>query len=158
MAILEILKYMKKIVEKVVLVLLCVQVICLTACAKGDKIVTFAELPTVAQTFVETHFGKQNISIVMKDSEIFDTSYDVIMKDGSKVEFDKKGEWTSVKCINNAVPKVIVPQSISEYVSQNYPDVLITGIEKDKKEFEIHLSNRLELTFNKQGALIDIDD
>ncbi len=149
---------MKKFVEKVILVLLCVQTISLTACAERDKIVTFAELPAVAQTFVETHFGKQNVSVVMKDTEIFDTSYDVIMKDGSKVEFNKKGEWTSVKCLNKAVPNVIVPQSISEFVSQNYPGVLITGIEKDKREYEIRLSNRLELTFNKQGALIEVDD
>lgn len=149
---------MKRFVEKTILVLLCAQVICLTACAKKDKIVTFAELPAIAQTFIETHFAKQNISVVMKENEIFETNYDVIMKDGSKVEFDKKGEWTSVKCVNDAVPTITVPQTINDYVLRYYPDVRITSIEKDKKEIEIQLSNRLELTFNKQGVLIEVDD
>jgi hypothetical protein len=33
----------------------------------------------------------------------------------------------------------------------------ITKIERDDREFDVKLSNRVELTFNKQMQLIDID-
>ncbi len=149
---------MMTIAKKIVLALFCVQAISLTACADKEKIITIAELPAAAQTFVQKHFGKSNVSVVKKEMEILETSYDVVMKDGSKIEFDKKGVWTEVKCRNKAVPAAIVPKNISECVKKNYPNVSILSIEKDRTKTEVTLSNKLELTFNKQGALIDIDD
>ena len=143
--------------KRIALALFCAQSICLSACAGKDKIITMEELPVDAQTFVQTYFGKSNVSVVKKDTEILDTSYDVIMKDGSKMEFDRKGAWTGIKSRTKAIPNDIVPEKIGQYVKQNYPKDQIMSIEKDKNEYELQLSNHLELTFNKKGRLIDID-
>lgn len=56
------------------------------------------------------------------------------------------------------MPADIVPQQIKDYVKQNYPDARITKIDRDRRDYEVSLSNRLELTFNKEFRLIEIDD
>ena len=77
---------------------------------------------------------------------------------GDKVEFDKAGEWTEVRCRQTGVPAQIVPAQIAEYVKTNYPDAVILQIERDSREWEVKLSNRWEITFDKQMRVIDIDD
>ena len=84
-------------------------------------------------------------------------SYDVIFTDGSKVEFDRKGDWTEVDCLAIPLPPGIVPKAITEAVKSQYPDAKVTKIERDHREYEVKLTNRVELTFNKKMQLIDID-
>ena len=89
---------------------------------------------------------------------MFYKSYDVVFTNGEKVEFDKAGEWTEVKCQQNEVPAQIIPETIRTYVKTNYPDTKIVQIEKDKKEYEVKLSNRWEIKFDSKMRVIDIDD
>ncbi len=77
---------------------------------------------------------------------------------GEKLEFDKAGEWTEVQCRQSEVPAQIIPEAIRNYVKTNYPDAKILQIERDKKEYEIKLSNRWEIKFDSKMRVIDIDD
>ena len=88
----------------------------------------------------------------------FYKSFDVIFTSGDKLEFDKSGDWTEVKCIKNGVPSQIVPKEIIDYVNTNYPNEKILQIERNSREYEIKLSNRWEIKFDKQFRVIDIDD
>ena len=45
-----------------------------------------------------------------------------------------------------------------KYVKDNYPDVKVLLIERDRNDYELKLSNRLELTFDTKYNIIDIDD
>jgi predicted nucleotide-binding protein (sugar kinase/HSP70/actin superfamily) len=98
------------------------------------------------------------VSFAKKESDIIGNEYDVVLTDGSKMEFTSKGEWKSVECKGGAVPADIVPKQIKQYVAKNYPDAKILKIDRDYREYEVYLSNRLELTFNKDFKLVDIDD
>ncbi len=52
-----------------------------------------------------------------------------------------------------------LPQPILDYVSSNYPDVTIREAElEDNNNFEIYLSNGLELIFDANGNFLGIDD
>ena len=84
-------------------------------------------------------------------------SYEVIFTNGDKVEFDNKGNWEEVNCKYSAVPAAIIPATIQKYVTTNYPDAKILKIERDKKDYEVKLSNRTELKFDLKFNLIDID-
>ena len=68
------------------------------------------------------------------------------------------GEWKEVECKYSTVPTAIIPVQIASYVSQNYPDTQIVQIDRDKRDYEVKLTNRLELTFDLNFNLIDIDD
>lgn len=126
--------------------------------ADNDKPVTVNQLPAKAQTFLTTYFKDAKVALATQDTELFSKSYDVVFNNGDKVEFDKSGEWTEVRCRLTGVPAELVPAPITTYVKNLYPDTQILQIERDTRGYEIKLSNRLEITFNKQMQPVDIDD
>ena len=126
--------------------------------ADNDKPVQVTQLPAKAQTFLNTYFKDAKVALATQETELFNKSYDVVFNTGDKVELDKAGEWTEVRCRQTGVPAQIVPAQIAEYVKTNYPDALILQIERDSREWKIKLSNRWEITFDKQMRVIDIDD
>lgn len=128
------------------------------ACSGGDKVITVEALPAAAQTLIGKYFGGKQVSLVKKDKEGLKTYYDVVMADGVKLEFDSKGEWRDIEDKQNGVPAELVPAEISAYVAQNYSGQRILKIDRTRTGFEIDLANGLELTFNKQFKLTDIDD
>ena len=129
----------------------------LMACADNDKIIKFEQMPATAQQFVNKHFAGKKVALVKMDNEIVSRDYELYFDNGSKIEFDRKGNWTDIECVNGAVPGAVVPAAISKYVNQNYPGVSIIKIDRDRRGYEIKLSNRMEIEFNKRMQVVDID-
>ena len=143
--------------KKIFLAIACVFTLTANACADSYRPINREQLPEKAQTFLSTYFPEAKISLVRKEIDVMELNYDVLFTDGSKVEFDNKGNWTEVDCLNRSLPTGIVPEAITKVVSTHYPDVKVTKIERDHSEIDVQLSNRVELTFNKNLQLIDID-
>lgn len=101
---------------------------------------------------------ERSVALSKMETGVFDKSYDIIFTNGDKVEFDRNGNWTEIKCKTAAVPATLVPPAIIKYVKDNYPSAKILEIEKDRKEYDVKLSNRMEITFNKDFLVVDIDD
>ena len=118
-----------------------------TACADNDKPIAVTQLPQKAQLFIKTHFPKEKVALAKLERDFLETRYEVVFTNGSKVEF-----------LYSTVPTAIIPAQIASYVSQNYPDTQIVQIDRDKRDYEVKLTNRLELTFDLNFNLIDIDD
>lgn len=144
---------MKKLLAIVMAMLVCVAVVK----ADNEVPVTVNELPATAQTFINTHFKDKKVALAKKETGFFELSYDVIFTDGNKLEFDRNGNWKEVNCKYSSVPAAVVPQQISDYVKANYAGINILSIEKDDREYEVRLANRVELTFTLQFQLLDID-
>ena len=68
------------------------------------------------------------------------------------------GNWEEVNCKYTSVPTAIIPTTIQKSVTTYYPDTRVLKIERDKKEYEVQLSNRVELKFDVKFNLIDIDN
>jgi len=143
--------------KKMMLILACVITLVTNVKADNYQAITLTQLPANAQTFLSTYFSGSKISLVRKEIDILELSYDVIFADGSKVEFDRRGHWTEVDCLTQPLPAGIVPADISKHIKAQYPQAYPTKIERDHRETDVKLSNRVELTFNKKNQLIDID-
>lgn len=128
------------------------------AFADNDKPITVDQLPATAKQFITDYFPDVKVSYAKIDKEIFSKSYEIIFTNGNKVEFDAKGEWKEVDCKFTQVPEGIIPQQIKDYVSSNYQDAKIVKIDRDRRDYEVKLSNRLELKFDLKFNLIEIDD
>lgn len=116
------------------------------------------QLPAPARTFLKTHFPKTPVNHIKIDKEIFEsTSYDVILNNGSEIEFDSKGEWKEIDCGNKAVPKAVVLNDILKYVNTNFPKRAIVKIEKSSKKYEVELSDGTDLEFGRDGKFRKID-
>lgn len=134
-----------------------VMTIC-TAFADDDKPITIDQLPVAAKQFITNHFPGVKVSYAKKEVELFDKSYKVIFTNGNKVEFNNKGEWKEVDCKFTQVPEGIVPRQIQSHVAANYKETKIVEIDRDKRDYEIKLSNGLELKFDLRFNLIKIDN
>lgn len=144
--------------KKWTLLLLCCFSLNTLVWADDEKPIQVGQLPTKAQTFISTYFKGHKIALAKVESDLFSKSYDVIFTDGDKLEFDKRGDWVEISCKKEGVPMQAVPEAIRLYVQSNYENTKILKIERSSKEYEVELSNRLELTFDKEFHLIDIDD
>ena len=124
-----------------------------------DGLVPVQSLPSKAQGFIKQHFSLEGVVSVWQDIERGKVEdYTVLFADGTEVEFYANGDWKEVKARNGAVPTKIVPAKISKYVHKNYPNVLIKEIQKERRKYEVSLSNGLDLDFNLNGKFLKIDD
>ena len=148
---------MKKEIKRALLVIAVTIFGLAPAFADNDKPISKEQLPQVAQNILNREFKGKSIALAKMETDILDRSYDVIFTNGDKIEFDKKGNWTSVDCSRSGVPAGIVPSAISKYVNTNYKGAQIKEIERERKQYKIELSNGLEIKFNKNFKVIEID-
>ena len=129
----------------------------IVANAGNDKPINVNELPAKAQTLLSKHFKGQKVMLATIESGVVSRSYDVVLRNGTKLEFDKKGNLTEIDCKQSIVPSQLIPQPIKNYLKENYRGETVRKIEWNKKEYEVELTNGIDLTFNKHFQLIDID-
>ena len=127
------------------------------ALAADDTPVQVAHMPNMAQEFIGQHFGDVQVSYATMDDGLR-KSYDVVLVNGTKLEFDGNGNWTEVDCKHGVVPEAIVPAQIRKYVADNHPGQRIEQIERSARGWEVGLGNGLDLKFNKSFRLMDLDD
>ena len=128
------------------------------ASADNDRIVPYENLPAKAQEFVKKYFPSEKVSYVKEEADFMELSYEVVFAQGTKVEFTGQGEWKEVDCRYSTLNEELVPEQIRAYVKQNFPDPKFVKIEKGYRDYEVKLTNRLELTFDMNFNLVDIDD
>ena len=124
----------------------------------GDKVIGKGQLPAQAQSFLNEHFADAKISYVKHDTDFLDRAYEVMLADGTKIEFSQKGNWEEVDCRYSEVPAAVIPVPIAKFVAENHPDARILKIERDRRGYEVKLSNRVELSFNNGFELVDFGD
>ena len=84
-------------------------------------------------------------------------SYDVLLENGSDLEFDRRGQWTEIDAERTTVPQSIIPLRIADYLKRNYPDRPIVKIDRDRRGYGIELSDGTDLEFNVRGDFLRID-
>ena len=130
----------------------------LTACDLRDRMTEVSNLPAPAQELLRKEFAGKSISFVKAERDGFSLDYDVVFDDGTAVEFGPRGEWQEVNCRQGDVPAGMVPQEIMKFVGERYPSVGIRRLERHRRGMEVKLTNGLEIEFDKQFRVRDIDD
>ena len=145
--------------KKLLLIITCL--FCMTTTfgmADDDRPIRVEQLPAKAQQFIKTNFPQEKIAFTSLDRDIFGDTYDVLFASGTKLEFTDKGEWKEIECKYSTVDEKFIPEQIRNYVTNTYPGTKYVKIEKGKNGYEVELTNGLELTFDRNFVLIDIDD
>ncbi len=126
--------------------------------AIGDKVTQDQTLlPDTCRSFLQTYYRGMPVAHIEIDRFLgWDTGYEVILTDGTNIEFSSSGIWHDIEG-RKAVPTALIPGFIRAYVQSNYPAESIRSIEKERREYSIELSNGIELTFNHKGKLIEVD-
>lgn len=127
--------------------------------ADNDRIVKdINELPEQSRSFLSSYYKNIPVShIRIEKNLLFVESYDVILTDGTKIEFQRSGEWKEVKGTPQSIPAEIVPAYIQSYVRDHFAGSEIYCIDKDSDDIEVDLTNGIELRFDLKGNLLEID-
>lgn len=138
-----------------------VALVCLTVSSMvvfaEDKPISVDKLPAKATKFINQYFSDLKVAYATQDDDMFDKSYEVGFVGGNKVEFTKKGDWTDVDCKSSRVPVGIIPKAIQSYIKINHPDAYVVEIDRDTRDYEVKLNDRVELKFDLNGNIIGFD-
>lgn len=143
---------MKKIFAVAAIVLASLQIV-----KADDRPVTFSQLPVPAQTFINTNYPDEKISYATKDDDFILPDYNVMLANGVKIQFEHSGALEKIES-RVGIPVELIPFQIRDYVKMHYPDAIFVEYEIGKRSYEVKLSNRLELKFNRNFNVIEIDD
>ena len=122
--------------------------------ATAQKRITTAELPKGANEFLEQHFKGIAIDKAKKDAEHGEKGYEVILADGTEIEFWKDGKYREVDGKDKPIPTAFIDPKILDYVKKNYPDKQITHIDYGHKDVDVDLTGKLDLEFDKNGNFL----
>ena len=129
------------------------------ALAVAGSVETKKPVPQAAQTFIATYCAGEVPVLVLREYDDFRRSYEATLVDGTKIKFRRSGEWTSFESHARPVPAALIPAQVTEYVGTNFPGAVVKHISRDRREIEVGLDNRVELTFDTRTFLLtDFDD
>lgn len=132
-------------------------VLLMTACS--DKPVVPEQLPVQVLNFMQQNYPGETISFAQKDLELTGWKYEVFLADGTHIEFDTNDMWDKIECpMTRPVPMGLIPAPVATNLQANFPGTVVTKIDKENNGYEIELANGIELKYNQQGAVMDIDD
>ena len=93
------------------------------------------KLPATAREFIATHFPDTRIALIKIDREGGRTdSYDVLLENGSDLEFDRRGQWTEIEAERPVVK-----------------------LDRDRRGYGVARSDGTDLEFNVRGDFLRID-
>lgn len=144
--------------KKLFLILLSVFALQSVSFADDDKPININQLPIKSQEFIKKHFSNHKTSFAKVENELWDKNYTVIFTNGESIEFNKEGEWKDIECKTTGIPTAIIPSELMVQIKERYPKESVLKIERDKKYYEVKLSNGLELKFTKKYKLVEVDN
>jgi hypothetical protein len=130
----------------------------LASCDYHDRFITVGDLPTKTTTFIADVFPNCDIVSIDKDRDIDGVTYDVVLSCGVRLEFNRSGEWNEIDCEPNAVPEVVIPEGIKNFMAENYSKYFIEKISREWYGYKVELNIDVELTFDKNGNFRRFDD
>ncbi|EDP6564741.1 hypothetical protein FVY30_08960 [Campylobacter jejuni] len=112
-----------------------------------DMVVPASELPNNAKEFISKNFKTAQIGLVKKDID----SYDVILNDGTEIDFMINGEWKEVDGKYKALPHTILP-NVMKKVST--PNAQILEVDKEINGYKFKFNNNMEVYTDMQGNIL----
>ena len=116
-------------------------------------------LPAAAQQIIKTHFGKTGVNHIKIDSKTFGgEEYDVILNNGTEIEFDQSGNIKEIDCGSRAIPDQLILKPIRDFVAKNFKGQKIVAMEVKRNRYEIALLSGQELEFERAGKFLKVDN
>ena len=139
---------------KAIVLLAAMLMMSFNAKADHDQVITFDQMPEVAQAFHKQFFANKVPLVVTVDWD----DYTIRYESGEKVEFDKQGNWKEIDYRASLVPVELIPEQIKANIQATFPNAIILKIDRNRRGYEVKLNNGLEVEFSPTFQVIDIDD
>lgn len=139
------------------LVLAAVLTLGIASCSSKTTSTDAKALPVEVQKVVKANFTSPVASTKIEKNTFGADEYTVYLADGTKIKFENN-EWEDIEVARGSqVPDYFVIQPIREYISANQSGAKVVSVDKDKKGYEVKLSNGVEIEFDTAGKFIKYD-
>lgn len=131
----------------------------ISVCAMAQNIrISVDQLPDSALKLIDVAFPGDSIKNVRIEKRASLVQYEVHLAGKVKMQFSKDGKFTQCECSGKKpVPDILIPRKIREYLDREFKDRNVINLEHDSRLWEVILDNRVELDFNENCRLVDID-
>ncbi|NDJ26969.1 hypothetical protein DMB95_02990 [Campylobacter sp. MIT 12-8780] len=116
----------------------------------ADMVVAPNTLPANAQGFIKQNFPAAQIMLVKRDLD----SFDVTLNDGTEIDFNINGQWTSVDGKYKAIPTGFLGQAIVSKVRAAQPNAVIIDVDRKIGGFKFKLNNMMEVYTDMNGNVL----
>lgn len=140
--------------------LLAMAVVAIQFAFAGDVITKdINQIPLVARNFINQHFTNPQVTHIKIDTEVMSKNYEVLLTNGTEIDFDSKGNWVEVDAKKGKVPASIIPSFVTNYLkNNNFKTEFVTKIERDRRGYEVELNTDISFKFDKKGNFRKADD
>ncbi|WPC23537.1 PepSY-like domain-containing protein [Brachyspira hyodysenteriae] len=115
------------------------------------KFIPYTSLPDNIQEFVNTYFSEYEVH-----SAAVSSHYIVIFKGGSSINFNRKGEWTSIignrKIIPINIASKFIDAKIMNIIKNKY--TTINNINKKSKGYEFKVDDAYYIYIDYEGNIL----
>lgn len=122
-----------------------------------EVVLKIEEYPSEITAFVNKYFPERKVLQIVKESELFDVTYEVILDDRTRLDFNKSKNVEEIDSLTELPHSLLQPEVVA-YVKKQFPNQVIISWELDNGKQQIELDNGLELEFTKSGKFIKIDN
>lgn len=131
------------------------------------KVVQNNKMPKSIVNFVNANYNDREVLAYQIDFTNYNFNYvddyEVLYENGTKLEFLKNGSLKSIDCGRlDYVKWHILPEEIAEFIKYYFTQFVVVEYSIDYKfnkpiKYKVKLNNSLELTFNKNYKVIEVD-
>lgn len=118
--------------------------------ALADMVVPANQLPAAAQNFISTHFKGVSIGLVERDMN----SFDVVLTDGTKIDFNINGEWTEVDGKYKPIPTGFVPSAVLSKVKATQQNFAIMKVDREYGGYKFKFNNGMKVYADNNGNIL----
>ena len=123
----------------------------------AKKPVAFKDVPEAIQKAILANYQKEQIQFITSEKEFRNYEYEIVLKDGTSLKYDKKAKFREVKN-KNGVKEVFLPKNIQQYIHHIFPNTEVTDYKKASYHQIVELNNQMVLVFDKRGKFLRIDN
>jgi hypothetical protein len=128
----------------------------LSSCEK-EEVLPISEVPGEISSYVTVHFPDEEIVQASREFDDLKKVYEVYLTNSFYLEFNRQKEVVEIDG-TSALPATVVPVTIQNYVSQNYPNQVVTDWELEDNHQQIELNTGITLEFSMTGSFLRIDN
>lgn len=119
-----------------------------------EKEIRFSGLPQAAQNFILQYFPEDEVTYVQREKDDGQKRYEVLLNNGTELEFDEDGNWTDVDCKFSRLPERILPERVATHLAEHYPQNTPYKVERKLGGYEVSVIGSIKLIYATDGSFV----
>lgn len=107
-------------------------------------------IPQASKDFIAKNFAER----VATYAEAGNKSWEVVLDDGTEIEFYATGEWSEIESYTN-IPASVLPEAVAKQIATTAKDEAVVKVAKKRGTYGVKLANKVYLRISENGTLLE---